>query len=87
MPTVYRHLQSPSREQLQEEGVRWPRDNSYLRRRLDKDIETERSTMLIKTGYALPHAAAPVTTIQSGSVSTPITTARTTNTPSSIPVP
>jgi hypothetical protein len=41
---------SPSREHLQEEGVRWPKDNSYLRRRLDRDIELERSTMLIKTG-------------------------------------
>jgi hypothetical protein len=50
MPTVYRHLMSPSREHLQEEGVRWPKDNSYLRRRLDRDIELERSTMLIKTG-------------------------------------
>jgi hypothetical protein len=50
MPTVYRHRQSPSREHLKKEGVQWPKDNSYLRKRLNNDIELERSTMIMKTG-------------------------------------
>lgn len=37
-------------EEEPQEGIRWPRDNSFLRKRLNKDIELERQEFLIKTG-------------------------------------
>ena len=39
MPTIYRHKrpQPPRKNELQ-----WPKDNSYLKKRLDQTVEFER---------------------------------------------
>ena len=48
MPTVYRHRMTIDPK---DDPLRYPRDNSFLKKRLNRDIEIEQDEMLMKTGY------------------------------------
>ena len=56
--------------------MEWLKDNSYLRKRLDKTVEMERTEMLMKTGYFCFYIVEPALTTLSGWMSISSTTER-----------